>query len=266
MTPQTSIIIVNWNTRQLLLQCLSSIRTHAAHCEVLVVDNGSTDGSHTAIEHEFPEVRIIRHAENKGYARANNAGVRAAAGEYLLFLNSDTILMADTVALLSKLLHEHPGAAACSPRLLQQNGKAQPFAFGGDPTLKYLLARASARFGIRKPMHNWDTATLQTVDWVSGACLLIRRSAFEQVGGFDEKIFMFFEDNDLCLRLRQAGWNVLYAPHIAVIHLGGGSLAGSTHRNDYYYRSLKYFYSKHYSALECAILRMLLPIYRLCFG
>jgi len=263
--PRVSIIIANWNTRDLILQCLSSIRRHSPHCEAIVVDNGSTDGSNAAIEREFPEAKIIRHAENQGYARANNAGVRAASGEYLLFLNSDTILMGDTVDGLCDLLRDHSRLAACSPRLVQQNGRAQPYAFGNDPTLGYLFSRALVRAGIRKPLHDWDTTIVQKVDWVSGACLLMRRSAFEQVGGFDENIFMYFEDNDLCLRLRQAGWKVVYAPHVAVVHLGGASVSSDISRNHYYYQSLRYFYSKHYSVVACSILRILLPIYRLCF-
>ncbi len=263
MNPRISIIIVNWNTRDLLLQCLASVRAHATHCEVIVVDNGSTDGSMAMVEAQFPEVQVIRQIENQGYARANNAGVRAATGNYLLFLNSDAILRADTIDGLWAVSQDASRRAACSPRLLQPDGKAQPFSFGNDPTLSYLFARACARTGMRQPLHDWETSIGQTVDWVSGTCLLVRRSAFEQVGGFDERIFMYFEDNDLCLRLRQEGWEVMYAPHIAVTHLGGASLQDSKERRKHYYASLQYFYAKHYSAKAGAILRMLIPIYRL---
>jgi N-acetylglucosaminyl-diphospho-decaprenol L-rhamnosyltransferase len=259
--PQVSIVIVNWNTRNLLLECLASIQAYSSQCEVVVVDNGSTDGSVSALRSEFPNVIVIDRAKNEGYARANMAGFRAASGEYILFLNSDTLIPNGAIDNLVAFLECRPRIAACGPRLLQPDGKAQPFAFGNDPTLRYLLARACARIGMRAPLHDWETSEVQNVDWVSGACLLIRRSAFEQIGGFDEQMFMYFEDNDICLRLRKAGWGVAYNPHVAIAHIGGASLCDSSRRRRYYYQSLRYFFSKHYSIWNRAALRVFLAFY-----
>ncbi len=104
--------------------------------------------------------------------------------------------------------------ALCGPRLARADNSTQPFAFGGDPTPAYLLRRGFARLILHRTLHDWETREPQTVDWVSGACLLARRNALEQVGGWDEKFFMYFEDSDLCLRLRRAGWKIFYQPHV----------------------------------------------------
>jgi hypothetical protein len=146
-----SIVIVNWNTRDLLLHCLTSIHAHASQCEVVVVDNGSTDGSAAAVQRGYPDVTTISQMENQGYARANMIGFRATSGPYVLFLNSDTVMQSDAITCLIDFLEREPQCAACGPRLVQPDGKTQPFAFGNDPKLGYLLARAFARIGIRAP-------------------------------------------------------------------------------------------------------------------
>ncbi len=261
MNPDLSIIIVNWNTKQLLLQCLASLAQSPVRHEVVVVDNGSKDGSAAAVREKFPSVKIIRCERNRGYATANMHGFRASTGRYVLFLNSDTIVPPETLPRMIFYLEGSPQAAACGPRLAREDGATQAYAFGKDPTLLYLLARAFARQGLRAPLHDWETSEVQTVDWISGACLMVRRAAIEQVSGFDEHIFMYFEDNDLCLRLRRAGWRIVYDPQVHVIHLGGASLTNNTLRRKYYYDSLIYFYSKHYSLLERLALRMMLPLY-----
>jgi N-acetylglucosaminyl-diphospho-decaprenol L-rhamnosyltransferase len=259
---QVSIVIVNWNTRDHLIQCLRSIRENGPQCEVVVVDNGSNDSSSEIVKSDFPEVKLVLQKENQGYSRANMAGFRISSGKYVVFLNSDTILPAGTLDCLVGLMEEQPRIAACAPRIVQWDGKTQPFAFGGDPRLGYLLARACARLGIHAPLHDWETAGILDVDWVSGACLFARRSAFEQVGGFDERIYLYFEDNDLCLRLRKAGWRVVYNPLATITHIGGASFSNAESRKECYYQSLRYFYSKHYSPFSCLALRILLPLYQ----
>jgi N-acetylglucosaminyl-diphospho-decaprenol L-rhamnosyltransferase len=249
----------------LLLNCLASIRANAGPCEVVVVDNGSTDGSAEAVRQAYPGIRAITQPENQGYAHANMIGFRESKGRHVLFLNSDTIVPPGTLPCLIDFLEKEPPIAACGPKLLRPGGLTQPYAFGKDPRLTYLIARALVRLGFRASLHNWETVAVQPVDWISGACLLVRRSAFEQVGGFDERIFMYFEDNDLCLRLRRAGWKIVYNPLVTITHVGGASLSRSSYRQEYYYRSLQYFYSKHYSPLHCLALRTLLPLYKWCF-
>jgi N-acetylglucosaminyl-diphospho-decaprenol L-rhamnosyltransferase len=259
-----SVIVVNHNTRDILLKCLASIARSADQSEVVVVDNGSTDGSVAAVRDEFPNVKIIRCSGNQGYSRANMLGFRASTAQYVLFLNSDTVVPSGALSRLVAFLEERPHIAACGPRLVGIDNTVQAFAFGRDPTICYLLGRACVRLGLRAPMHDWETTKVQPVHWVSGACLLVRRNAFDRVSGFDERIFLYFEDNDLCLRLRRAGWEVFYNPEVTVIHRGGASLPNITLRRKYYYDSLLYFYSKHYSVLERSLLKIMLPFYRWC--
>jgi N-acetylglucosaminyl-diphospho-decaprenol L-rhamnosyltransferase len=265
LKPQLSVIIVNWNTREILLNCLASLVSCVGQCEVVVVDNGSMDGSAAAVRDKFPNVNIIQCEGNQGYARAGMLGFRASTGHYVLFLNSDTVVPSEALPRLIAFLEERPHVAACGPRLARADGTAQSFAFGRDPKLRYLLARACAKLGLRPPLHDWGTFEVQVVDWVSGACMLVRRAALDQVSGFDERMFLYFEDNDLCLRLRRAGWLVVYNPQVTIIHIGGASLFNNALRREYYRESLLYFYAKHYSFLECAALRAMLPFYRWFF-
>jgi N-acetylglucosaminyl-diphospho-decaprenol L-rhamnosyltransferase len=260
--PTLLILVVSWNTRDLLRDCLVSLGP-AAHPEwdVLVVDNASTDDSVAMVRSGFPTVRLIENAVNVGYAVANNQGLRASAAPYALLLNSDTRATPDAIRGLIAFMDAHPEAGAVSPRLLRPDGTAQPYAFGGDPTLSYLLRRGALRVAARRPLHDWAIAQTRSVDWVSGACLLVRRTAFEQVGLLDEGFFMYFEDNDWCLRLRRAGWKTYYHPAQGIVHLGGQSLARSPNAQRSYEASLRYFYRKHYGRVAELLLRMLLPLY-----
>ncbi len=260
--PDLSIIIVNWNTKQLLRQCLSSIKNQGENWEIVVVDNASTDDSPRMVEDEFPEAQLLLNETNLGFARANNQGIQASQGRYILLLNSDTIVSGGALTGLMHFMDRHPDAGACGPRLLRPDGAPQPYAFGGDPTLGYLLARGLKQLLFHRYLHDWATDTVQVVDWVSGACFLARRQAIEQVGLLDENIFMYFEDNDWCLRMRQAGWKVYYNPRVEVIHIGGQSLAKNPSAQRSYYRSLEYFYAKHYGRLAGWFLRAALTPYR----
>lgn len=258
-----SIIIVNWNTRNLLVSCLHSLRL-AAHpdWEAIVVDNASTDDSVVVVQANFPTVHLIVNSTNSGFGAANNQGIRACRGAFVLLLNSDTEMRSGALETLLAFMTAHPDAGAVGPRLLRLDGSAQPFAFGNDPTLRYLLARGANALLRKRPLHNWATPDIQRVDWVSGACMLVRRAAIEEVGLLDEKIFMYFEDNDWCLRFRKAGWNVYYCPQAEILHLGGQSMKKSPTAQVTYHESLCYFYQKHYSRAAQWALRLILPIYR----
>jgi GT2 family glycosyltransferase len=225
------------------------------------VDNASADGSAALVQAEFPAVRLIVNDENLGFARANNQGIRASSGRYVVLLNSDTTVPPGALAALVAFMDAHPTAGAVGPRLLRTDGTPQPYAFGGDPTLRYLLARGGNRLIFRRPLHDWATDAVQEVDWVSGACLMVRRAAIDQAGLLDENIFMYFEDNDWCLRIRQAGWRVIYNPQVAITHIGGQSLAQNPTARRAYRESLRYFYAKHYGPVASLLLRLLLPVY-----
>jgi hypothetical protein len=260
-----SVVIVAWNVAGALREALHSLSAGAEGLayEVIVIDNASADGSAAMVRAEFPSALLIANTENLGFARANNQGLRISRGRYVLLLNSDTATPAGALGRLAGFLDSHPEAGAVGPRLLRPGGTPQPYAFGSDPTIGYLLRRGANRLLFRRPLHDWATTTIQEVDWVSGACLLVRREAIEQVGLLDEQIFMYFEDNDWCLRMRAAGWKIYYNPGVAIVHLGGQSLARNPGAHAAYYRSLEYFYGKHYGRVARTLLGAFLAPYRL---
>ena len=262
--PDLSIVLVNWNTRALLRDCLASIQANSDNLVLglIVVDNNSTDDSVATVTRDFPNVKLICNESNLGFARANNQGLRASQGRYVLFLNSDTLVPAHSLSALVDFMESHSKIGACSPRLARADGSTQPFAFGDDPTPSYLFRRGIAHLFLHRSLHNWETTEPQAIDWVSGACLLARCAALESVGGFDENFFMYFEDNDLCYRLRQAGWKIFYNPQVTITHFGGASLAQNKTRTQYYDASLRYFYRKHYSFFARVALEIMMPFYR----
>ncbi len=256
------IIIVNWNTCALLRNCLAALRlAENPAWRTWVVDNASTDDSVAMVRAEFPEVQVQVNTVNVGFARANNQALQATSSEYALLLNSDTCAEPEALHTLLAFMDTHPQAGAVSPQLRRPDGTPQPFAFGGDPRLSYLLRRAAMRLLFRRYLHNWDNPRTQAVDWVSGACLLVRRAAYAHVGGLDEAFFMYFEDADWCLRLRQAGWQVYYHPAAHILHIGGQSLKRNPRAQQAYAASLRYFYRKHYSPVAQSLLNVLLPLY-----
>jgi len=257
-----TIVIVSWNTAALLEDCLCSIEATVEDldCRVVVVDNASPDSSPDMVEANFPAVQLIRSSVNLGFAGGNNLGIRACDPDspYILLLNSDTVVQPGALKTLIRFMDEHPETGICGPRLLLPDGTPQHYSFGRDPTLPYLIARGLKQGLLGRSMHNWATEEVQKTDWVSGACMLVRRSAIDQVGLLDERFFMYFEDNDWCLRMRKAGWEIRYFPDAAIVHLGGQSLKHSSESDAVYYRSLLHFYAKHYGRRSQATLRALL--------
>ncbi|MBC7236933.1 MAG: glycosyltransferase family 2 protein [Chloroflexi bacterium] len=266
------IIIVSWNTAELLADCLRSIPSglDGIEAEIIVVDNGSTDGTLDLIAHDFPQIRLLQNHTNVGFARANNQGIGALgernAPQYVLLLNSDTVAKSGSLRELVRFMEEHPDVGIVGPRLVRPNGKPQPYGFGHDPSLVYLINRGIKALLLKRYLHDWSTDQVQRVDWVSGACLLIRREALSQIGPLDEGFFMYFEDNDWCLRVRQAGWHVIYYPKVEVVHLGGQSLAKNPLARAAYTQSLLHFYNKHYGMLATSALRFALWGYNLLYS
>lgn len=255
--PRLSVIIVNWKTRDLLRNCLHALYSSnpPQPCEVIVVDNGSADLSAGMVRRTFPDVHLIANAENLGYARANNQGIAVANGEYVVLLNSDALPRPGTLTALADLLDRHPEVGVVSPRLVLPDGTPQPFAFGRDPSPRYLLRRGWRRLAQGRALHNWAVSRPVRVDWVSGACLMTRRAVLDVAGGLDESFFMYFEDVDFCRRVRQAGWQVVYAPVADCVHLGGQSQKQNPAARDAYAQSLATFYRKHYGPLAAAAVR-----------
>jgi GT2 family glycosyltransferase len=240
---ELSIIIVSFNARTDLERCLESLHAappKASH-EIVVVDNRSTDGSAESAR-RWPGVRVMENDVNVGFARANNTGIRASTGAALLLLNSDTVVPPEAI---DRLLHEleAPDVAVVGPRLVDDQGRAE-LSFGGmiGPWNEWRQKRL-ARSGRVESL----TRRRQYPDWVSGACLLVRRSDADSVGLLDERYFMYTEDVDFCAAIRARGRRVLFAPDVQVVHRRGRSAAtapGET--RSAYRRSQIAFYEKHH--------------------
>jgi GT2 family glycosyltransferase len=262
-----SIVIVSWNTKEILRACLESLRqnTGSTHVEVIVVDNGSRDGSAQMVECDFPAVRLVVNTCNMGFAAANNRGLSAARGRYLLLLNSDTIALPGAIDEMVRYMDAHPRVGALGPRLLNVDGSLQ-VSVRDFPRLDHDAAMMlevkhwpvlgdMARRHLQRA-YLPDPEQTREVDWVMGACLLLRREAVEQVGPLDDAYFFFFEEVDLCYRLRQHGWSVVFLSKAGIVHLGGQSWARvSAPRLVWYYRGLLRFYRLHYSRGRQLVLR-----------
>jgi GT2 family glycosyltransferase len=258
--PDISIIIVNWNTRQLLLDCLDSLDAAigAVSADVWVVDNASSDDSVAAVEAQFPQVRVMKNAQNLGFAAANNQAIRASSGRYVLLLNSDTIAHAGSVEKLVRFADRHPEVGIVGALLLNRDGSIQP-SWAEFPTLWSELVGTNIRR--RRPYGRSDGTTVYDVDWVGGACMLVRRAAIEQVGQMDQRYFMYSEEVDWCFRVRRRGWRICYLPAAQVTHLGGqSSRMVSTRMRAELYRSKLRFFAKHYGVRQSRTLGLLLQI------
>jgi len=210
---QIAVVIVNWNTRDLLRACIRSVLAESP-AEVVVADNGSQDGSVEMVRREFPAVTVIVSPENPGYGTASNRAIARCAADYIVLLNSDTELRPGALRVLGDYLEEHPKAGVVGPRLLNLDGTLQASCFPFPRPLVPLMKRRTGRFGHDRP---------EPVPWVVGAALAIRRVAFEPIGGFDESYHMYFEEVDLCYRLRKAGWETHFTPAAEVVHVIGAS-------------------------------------------
>jgi len=222
-----SIIIVSYNSASFLEKCIESIINFQNYLdiEVIVVDNASTDGSVELIKSNFTIVKLIRNDQNFGFAKGNNIGISAAKGEYVLFLNPDTILCQDTLSKMVNFMKNTPDAGALGPKLIYPNGSLQ-LSCRHFYNLRTIFLRRTilgkifpnSRLLRYHLMSDWDHNTTQEVDWVLGACLMVPRKVFEKVGYFDERYKMYFEDVDLCYRIKKAGYKVYYYPEATVIH------------------------------------------------
>ncbi len=225
----TAVVIVNYESGRALVRCVEGWRSESP-TELVVVDNGSFDGSLDEIRRRFPDVEVLVPGRNLGYGAAANRGVAATGSELVLVCNPDVEVRPGVLAVLADALNGEPGCAVVGPLIRTAVGQRYPSA-RRFPSL--IDAAGHALLGIFAPdnrftrsyqqVHLGEATGLQMVDWVSGACFLARRSAFEEVGGFDEAYFMYAEDVDLCWRLGRVGWQVAYTPMAEVVHLQGVS-------------------------------------------
>jgi len=234
--PDLSIIVVNFNAGACLDRCLQSIEEHAGATDwrAVVVDNGSRDGSERAAEGRDPRVTLVGNTENVGFARAVNQGAALTAGGFLLLLNPDGCLLPGAVDAMRAVMAAHPDCAVVGPTVRDEDGREQGSARGDPDMMTGLFGRSTwlarrfpslavARRNVVAGGHAGVGDPGVEVDWVSGSCMLIRRAAFDAVGGFDERYFLFWEDADLCRRCRAAGWRVRYVPGASVAHTVGQS-------------------------------------------
>ena len=230
--PDVSIVIVNWNTAELLHNCIWSIykNTSSINFEVIVIDNGSIDNSIEMVRLRFADVKIITNIENKGFAAGNNQGVAAAKGRYVLLLNSDTIVLPGSIEKTVVFADSNRQAAVVGCRVLNADKTTQRSCFMFPSILNMFLSSTYLyklfprnRLFAREAMGWWDWGDIREVDAVTGCFMLVRAEAIERVGLLDERFFMYAEEADWCYRFKQAGWKVMFTPDCEIIHLGGQS-------------------------------------------
>ena len=261
-----SIIVVNWNTCTLLAQCLQSLEDtiRDAHFEVWVVDNGSSDESVAMIRRQFPKTHLITNSENVGFVRANNQALAHCQGRYVLLLNSDTKVLPGSLDEAVRFMDAHPQAGLAGVRLLNPDETFQA-SYTPFPTLwgEFLILSRLGRLLIRPTFPSYgphvEEGAQRIEGYVEGAYLLARREAMQQVGGMDERIYMYAEDTDWCYRFYQAGWEVWYLPQAPIIHYGGQSTKKRVGRMEAeLYRSRVYFFRKHYGAFPAFLLKTMI--------
>jgi len=265
-----TVVIVNYNTRQCLRACLATVRLEAP-AGVIVVDNASTDGSVDMLQSEFPWVAVQANEANRGYGAAANQAIADCSTKYALLLNADTLLQTGALAALTDYLDRNPRVAIVGPRLVERDGTLQGSCYPFPTPLHTFLENSKSavflgrRIRQRLPvirsfyLRTWAHDRPRVVPWIKGAALAIRLDAFNAVGGFDESFFMYFEDADLCYRLKTAGWQVHFCPVTTVVHLGGASTLQQRVKMDVQLLiSTVEFYKRHATKFQLA--RLLLVV------
>lgn len=285
--PDLTISIVSYNTRNLLRDCLNSVYDNVRDIkfEIIVVDNDSTDDSPEMIKKEFPQVTLIENKENVGFAKANNQAFNRSKGRFFLLLNSDTVLLPHSVNKMVDFVDAHPKVGAVGCRLIFPDGTPQPYigkflnlpsalwtVFLGLFNVKTLARSPKWRKFIAKYFRSisgkainlylshylGNSKGVQEVDQVSGACLLVKHETIEDVGPLDENFFMYTEDTDWCLRMKQRGWEIYLLPEVKVVHYVGQSSEGMfTRASPERYKSTCYFFKKYYGKKGLILLRIL---------
>jgi GT2 family glycosyltransferase len=226
MKPDLSIIIVSWNVRELLRDCLSSLYDSIGSrtFEILVVDNASSDGSAEMVRAEFGDVKLIANRENVGFGRANNQALERCQGEYVLFLNPDTLAPKRSLEEMTSFLDRHPTVGMVGPELPDGRGQLRfnwsRLSFRGVATfivegLAAVVCRTRPVIFFKRPC---------AVRWLAGACWMVRKKVIDRIGPFDEKLFLYGEEPDFCHRLRKAGWRIYFLRHVHITHYKGQSV------------------------------------------
>ena len=267
---ELSVIIVNWNTKKLLEDCLRSIFkfTKDVGFEIIIVDNGSEDGSQSMLKKKFPQVKLIPNKDNLGFAKANNQGIKIAKGKYVLLLNSDTYLIENSFKKLVEKADKCDDFGALGSLLLNEDRSVQQSVgfFPDLPQVFWWMTFIDDLPGgtILKPYHVDHDSFYKSeheVDWITGAAFLIPKKVTDKVGFLDDKIFMYGEDFEWCFRIKKAGFKVYFSPFAKIVHIGGGSV-NKVRTNAFVgeFRGLEYFYKKYKGRTSLQILRFLLKM------
>lgn len=264
---ELSVVIPSWNTRELLRACLLSLSNAWTagdeRPEVVVVDNASADGSADMVATEFPDVVLVRNAANEGFARGCNQGIELSAGRNVLLLNADTEVVGDALARMQRFLADHPDYGAVAPRLVNPDGTTQggcmafpnlwtPVWFGTPLERWFPESRELRRYFMR----DWDHEDERDVDQPPAACLLVRRAVLDEIGAFDEDLWLFFNDVDLSKRMQAAGWRTRYLPGARVVHHVGESTRQFADRVSEWQRNRLTYYRKHHGRLAGAWVKL----------
>ncbi|MFN2118431.1 MAG: glycosyltransferase family 2 protein [Candidatus Promineifilaceae bacterium] len=259
--PDMSIVLVCWNNLKYLEPCLESLYESEMHTtyDVVVVDNGSTDGSQEMLRNKYPEIQIVQNDHNVGLGKASNQGIVATNGRHILLLNNDTIVNGPSLDAMVDFLDSHPKTGVVGGRLLNADGSIQS-CYNDFSTLReeFLIATRLGEAFLYEgyPAKMFDDQ-VRTVGWVGSACAMIRRAALDEVGLLDENYFIYGDEADLQYRLKQAGWDIHFIPEASTIHFGGRSM-NRWGRRKMVYRGKLLFYQKHYGKFRTAALRALL--------
>jgi len=265
---QLSVIIISYNTQQLTLNCIDSIINSIKNivCEIIIIDNASKDKTIDEIQklkvknqNYKLKVKIVQNKNNLGYGKANNQGIELAQSENILLLNSDTIVLDNAIEkLLERFQNNKNQFQFIGGKLLNQDNTPQA-SCGPFYSLPMIFAHLFLRgdyWGLTRSSPNQE----KSVDWISGACILTKKSFLEKLNGFDENIFMYMDEIDLLYRAHQLGYKTLLYPGAYFIHLGSGSSNGKTFPIIQVFKGLKYFYKKHHPPLSCKILTIMLKL------
>ncbi len=260
--PELSIIIISYNTRQVTKNCIESIYNSKpdVNFEIIVIDNSSSDGSVDMLRElksDNKNLILVENKENTGFARANNQGARIAGGPYLLFLNSDTVILKDAISSLMRYYKENSGTVHfLGPKLLNKDSSPQP-SCGHFYTLPVVFAALFLR-GDYWGLTRSSPDRIKETDWISGACILTKKDIFEELHGFDEKIFMYMDEIDLLYRAKKNNRRVFYYPEAVITHLGSVSSGGKSFPVQQVFHGLLYFYRKHYRPWQVNMLQYML--------
>lgn len=258
--PDLSIVLVCWNNKNYLEPCLRSLYEGNLHSrfDVVVADNGSTDGSQDMLQEKFPQVQIIQNDRNLGLGKASNQGIEATRGRYILLLNNDTLVNGPSLDAMVDFLDREPAAGAVGGKLLHPDGSVQA-CYNNFPTLheEFLIATRLGELLWKGYPGNISDNQVRSINWLGSACLMLRREALKKVGVLDEGYFIYGDEADLQYRLKKTGWQVYYLPYATTIHFGGRSM-DRWRRRKMVNRGKMLFFQKNYGPFRTGILRGML--------